>query len=64
MSALHVVCPHCHTTNRVQSEDLGNAPDCGHCHAPLKELPPRAETPSQGEPAPDNYGLSSELEQD
>jgi thioredoxin 2 len=35
MSALHVVCPHCHTTNRVQSEDLGNAPDCGQCHAPL-----------------------------
>jgi thioredoxin 2 len=35
MSALHVVCPHCHTTNRVQSADLGNAPDCGHCHAPL-----------------------------
>jgi len=35
MSALHVVCPHCHTTNRVQSADLGNAPDCGQCHAPL-----------------------------
>src|SRR5246127_1262131 len=32
--------------------------------APLTELPPRPEEPSQGEPAPDNYGLSSELEQD
>jgi len=32
--------------------------------APVKELPPRAEEPSQGAPAPDNYGLSSELEQD
>jgi thioredoxin 2 len=35
MSQLHVVCPHCHTTNRVQSADLANAPDCGSCHAPL-----------------------------
>ena len=32
--------------------------------APLKEMPPRQEQPSQGAPAPDNYGLSSELEQD
>jgi hypothetical protein len=28
------------------------------------ELPPRAEAPSAGAPAPDNYALSSELEQD
>ena len=33
--ALHVVCPHCHTTNRVQSAQLGSAPDCGSCHRPL-----------------------------
>ncbi len=33
--ALHVVCPHCHTTNRVASADLANAPDCGKCHQPL-----------------------------
>jgi thioredoxin 2 len=33
--ARHVVCPHCHTTNRVQVGDLGKAPDCGHCHQPL-----------------------------
>lgn len=32
---MHVVCPHCHTTNRVQSADLGKSPDCGSCHAPL-----------------------------
>lgn len=32
---LHVVCPHCHTTNRVRSEDLARSPDCGHCHQPL-----------------------------
>ena len=35
MSQLHVVCPHCHTTNRVQSADLGNSPDCGSCHRTL-----------------------------
>ena len=32
---LHIVCPHCHTTNRVQAADLANAPDCGHCHQGL-----------------------------
>lgn len=32
---LHIVCPHCHITNRVQGADLGNAPDCGKCHQPL-----------------------------
>jgi len=35
MSQLHVVCPHCHTTNRVRSADLAKAPDCGSCHEPL-----------------------------
>ncbi|GAO26291.1 thioredoxin TrxC [Alicycliphilus denitrificans] len=33
--ALHIVCPHCHTTNRVQAAQLGSAPDCGNCHRPL-----------------------------
>lgn len=33
--ALHIVCPHCHTTNRVQSAQLGQAPDCGSCHQAL-----------------------------
>ena len=32
---LHVVCPHCHTTNRVRQGDLPNAPDCGSCHKAL-----------------------------
>ncbi len=32
---LHIVCPHCHTTNRVGSADLENAPNCGSCHQPL-----------------------------
>jgi thioredoxin 2 len=35
VSALHIVCPHCHTTNRVRVADLHNAPDCGQCHKPL-----------------------------
>ena len=32
---LHIVCPHCHTTNRVARADLANAPDCGSCHQAL-----------------------------
>jgi thioredoxin 2 len=32
---LHIVCPHCHTTNRVRQGDLGKAPDCGSCHQAL-----------------------------
>ena len=34
-NALHIVCPHCHTTNRIQSEDLGHEADCGRCHQAL-----------------------------
>ena len=34
-TALHVVCPHCHTTNRVQLAQMGQAPDCGQCKQPL-----------------------------
>ncbi|MDO9114330.1 MAG: thioredoxin TrxC [Polaromonas sp.] len=33
--SLHIVCPHCHTTNRVNSADLAKAPDCGSCHQAL-----------------------------
>jgi len=32
---LHIVCPHCHTTNRVQTAQLGSAPDCGKCKQAL-----------------------------
>jgi thioredoxin 2 len=32
---LHIVCPHCHTTNRVGQGDLARGPDCGSCHKPL-----------------------------
>lgn len=34
-TSLHIVCPHCHTTNRVQAVQLASAPDCGHCHKVL-----------------------------
>jgi thioredoxin 2 len=33
--ALHIVCPHCLTTNRVKREDKTASPDCGNCHKPL-----------------------------
>ena len=33
--SLHIVCPHCHTTNRVRSDQLASAPDCGQCKKPL-----------------------------
>ncbi|WP_295951893.1 thioredoxin TrxC [Rhodoferax sp.] len=33
--SLHIVCPHCHTTNRVHTDQLGSAPDCGSCKKPL-----------------------------
>ena len=32
---LHIVCPHCHTTNRVQASQLGDAPTCGSCKKAL-----------------------------
>jgi thioredoxin 2 len=31
----HIVCPHCHTTNRVSAAQRAQAPDCGKCHQPL-----------------------------
>jgi thioredoxin 2 len=32
---LKVVCPHCHTTNRVARARLGDGAACGQCKAPL-----------------------------
>lgn len=34
-ASVQVVCPHCHTTNRVPAARLGEAPVCGRCKAPL-----------------------------
>ena len=33
--SLHIVCPHCQTTNRVRAVQLDSAPDCGQCKQPL-----------------------------
>jgi len=40
--SLHIVCPHCHTTNRVRVADLRSAPDCGACHETLFTAHPLA----------------------
>ena len=32
---LHIVCPHCYTTNRVRADQLGSAPTCGQCKQAL-----------------------------
>jgi thioredoxin 2 len=32
---LHVVCPHCDSTNRLPAEKLGDAARCGRCHQAL-----------------------------
>ena len=29
--SLHIVCPHCQTTNRVRADQLASSPDCGQC---------------------------------
>ena len=35
VATLNVVCPHCHTGNRVPQQRLGEQPRCGACKAPL-----------------------------
>ena len=32
---LLIVCPDCHTTNRIRRADMANAPNCGSCHHAL-----------------------------
>ena len=32
---VHLLCAHCHTTNRVPEERLADGPKCGRCKAPL-----------------------------
>ncbi len=32
---LHIVCPHCHTTNRLRADQLGSSPTCGQCKQAL-----------------------------
>jgi thioredoxin 2 len=40
--SLHVVCPHCDTTNRVPAVKLSAGGKCGQCHQPLFEGAPLA----------------------
>ncbi len=35
MASKHIVCPHCHSINRVPEERLGDGPRCGACKAAL-----------------------------
>ena len=35
MSTTHIVCPHCHATNRMPSERLIEKPTCGKCKQAL-----------------------------
>ena len=35
INSLHIVCPHCHTTNRVHADQLGSEPTCGSCKQAL-----------------------------
>ena len=37
---LQVVCPHCHTTNRLPGEGLAQHPNCGKCKLPLFSAQP------------------------
>ena len=39
---LHIVCPHCHTTNRVVHDQLASAPTCGQCKLALFDAHPVA----------------------
>ena len=31
----HIVCPHCHATNRIPTTRLADEPSCGKCHQAL-----------------------------
>ncbi|MBI3607650.1 MAG: thioredoxin TrxC [Nitrospirae bacterium] len=33
--SIHIVCPHCHATNRVRQGKLALGPQCGQCRRPL-----------------------------
>ena len=41
-SSLHIVCPHCDTTNRVPQAKLADGGRCGQCHQKLFEGHPVA----------------------
>ena len=35
MNALHIVCPHCNSTNRLPADKLASGGKCGKCKQPL-----------------------------
>ena len=39
-SLTHLVCPHCQTTNRLPTDQLGMSPNCGQCKNPLFNAKP------------------------
>jgi len=41
-ATLQIVCPHCHTPNRVPTARMGDAPTCGRCHRLLFDAHPVA----------------------
>jgi thioredoxin 2 len=41
-SSLHIVCPHCDTTNRVPRDRLADGGKCGQCHEKLFDAHPVA----------------------
>jgi thioredoxin 2 len=42
--ARHIVCPHCHATNRVPTDKPAQAAKCGQCHKTLFDGHPAAVT--------------------
>ena len=36
----HIVCPHCHETNRIPKKDSYNKANCGHCKQSLLDTSP------------------------
>lgn len=48
-TSVHLVCPHCATMNRVRTDQLASAPDCGQCHQPLFTAAPIALNEAQFE---------------
>ncbi|KTD45537.1 thioredoxin [Legionella rubrilucens] len=41
-NAMHLVCPHCHTTNRLPTGRLTAHPKCGKCAEPIFDAKPVA----------------------
>lgn len=39
-NSLHIVCPNCHSTNRLPQDKLSAGGKCGHCHQALFQAEP------------------------